>query len=266
VTQSSELSDRPKLSGGGLRTIILVPFVIFWSTLWGGWCTVAGWFKSAGMFVFGIRLWARGILWVGGVKLDVTRPPSLEKRAFVFVGNHQSALDIPILIAACAPDFDVRFMAKESLFKIPFLGWGIAGNGFIPIRRENARHAANTFREIAAKNSPDNSCIVFPEGTRSEDGHLREFKRGAIALVSQLSRPLVPVSIIDACRSNPKGAWVVRSGTVRVVFHDPIPADINAFAGDERAMRDGLTKQLFEAVASSLPDDQKPLNANENAC
>ena len=258
VTQSQELSNRPALSGGGFRTLLLALFVPFWTVLWGGWCMVAGWVKSAALFRFGLRLWGRGILAVGGIRIEKSYAPGFTPKPFVFVANHQSALDIPILIAACAPEYDVRFMAKESLFKIPFLGWGIAGNGFIPIRRENARHAANTFKEIAAKNSADYSYIVFPEGTRSPDGRLRDFKRGAIALVLQLQRPLVPVTIIDACRANPKGRWLVRPGTVRVVFHAPITPETLAVNGDERAVRDAVTQNIFDAVASALPEDQRP--------
>ena len=261
MASTDELTNRPALAGGKFRTFLLAPFVPPWTAWWGGFCTVAGWLKWPAMFSFGVRIWARGILWVGGVKLDITRAPGLDKTPCVFVGNHQSALDIPILIAACAPDFDVRFMAKESLFKIPFMGWGIAGNGFIPIRRENARHAAETFKRIAAKNSNAFSYIVFPEGTRTPDGHIQEFKRGAIALIAQLHRPLVPVTLVDACRANPKGRWLVRPGTVRVIFHEPITPDMAHFANDERAMRDALTKQLYDAVVSALPQDQKPLSA-----
>lgn len=253
-----ELTDRPALTGGIFRALLLGPFVVFWSGLWGGWCTVAGWLKAVGMCRFGLRVWARGILLVSGIRLEVTRAAGLTDKPCVFVGNHQSALDIPILIHACSPDFDVRFMAKESLFKIPFLGWGMSGNGFIPIRRESARHAANTFKEIAAKNSVEFSYIVFPEGTRSDDGRLHEFKRGAIALVMQLEKPLVPVTLIDACRANPKGRWLVRPGTVRVIFHAPVMPDMTAFGGDERALRDSMSKTMFEAVASGLPDDQRP--------
>src|SRR5437868_4937250 len=135
--QASQLTNRPALTGGIFRALLLGPFVGFWSAFWGGWCTVAGWFKAVGMCRFGLRVWARGILIVGGIRVEVERAAGLNGKPCVFVGNHQSALDIPILIQACSPDFDVRFMAKESLFKIPFLGWGMSGNGFIPIRREN---------------------------------------------------------------------------------------------------------------------------------
>src|SRR6185295_2257405 len=111
---------------------------------------------------------------------------------------------------------------------------------------------------IAAKNSAAYSYIMFAEGTRSPDGRLHEFKRGAIAMVLKLNMPLVPVTIIDACRANPKGRLLVRPGTVRVVFHEPIMPDLNAFGGDERVMRDEVTKRLYEAVASALPEEQRP--------
>ena len=253
-----ELANRPATTGGGFRTLLLALFLPGWTVLFGSWAVVAGWIKSPSIFRFCLNSWSRGILAIGGISVETKRTPGLVRQPCVFVANHQSALDIPILSAACLKSHDVRFMAKESLFRIPFLGWGIGGNGFIPIRRENARHAANTFKEIAAKNSADYSYIIFPEGTRSEDGRLKEFKRGAIAMILKLNRPLVPVSIVDACRANPKGRWLVRSGTVRVIFHEPIAPDAALFGGDERALRDAMTTKLHEAVASGLPDDQKP--------
>ncbi len=252
------LTNRPAMTGGGFRTLLLALFIPGWTVLWGSWSMAAGWVKSASMFRFALSSWSRGILAISGISVETARAPGLERQPCVFVANHQSALDIPILSAACLKTHDVRFMAKESLFKIPFLGWGIAGNGFIPIRRENARHAANTFKEIAAKNSAAYSYIIFPEGTRSEDGRLKEFKRGAIAMILKLNLPLVPVTIVDACRANPKGRWLVRPGTVRVIFHEPIAPDAAAFGGDERALRDAMAVKLYEAVASGLPEDQKP--------
>lgn len=224
----------------------------------------------------GLTFWARGILIVAGVRVEMVRftlgRNNESREAFdarmnahvpsVFVANHQSALDIPILLTALLRTHDVRFMAKESLFKIPFLGWGMAGNGFIPIRRESARAAADTFMKITARNGAGFSYIVFPEGTRSEVGHMQEFKRGAIALVMRLKRPLVPVALIDACRANPKGQLRVRSGTVRVVIGDALLPDEAALETDERAYRENVTKKLAGAIAALLPEDQKPCPAS----
>ena len=264
------------MRGGFFRTCALAVFLPGWTVLWASWCIVAGWFSSPRMCRTGLAFWARGILLVAGVRVEthhLTMGRESETRAAfadsmndhvpsVFVSNHQSALDIPILLTALLSTHDVRFMAKESLFKIPFLGWGMAGNGFIPIRRESARAAAETFMKITARNGAGFSYIVFPEGTRSDDGHMQEFKRGAIALVMRLKRPLVPVALIDACRANPKGQLRVRSGTVRVVIGDALPPDEAALETDDRAYREKITAQLALSIAALLPEDQKPCPAS----
>jgi 1-acyl-sn-glycerol-3-phosphate acyltransferase len=220
---------------------------------------LAGWVRNDWLFRGSLGTWSRGLIAVSGIKIEVIRAEGLKNQPCVFLPNHQAAFDIPIMSAVCLRTHDVRFMAKESLFRIPFLGWGIGGNGFIPIRRESAKQATSTFNEIIAKNNPAYSYIMFPEGTRSKDGHMLDFKRGAIGLVMKLKKPLVPVTIIDACRANPKNKLVIRKGTVRVIFHEPILPE--TWEGDERAKRDKLTKEIYETVAAPLPEDQKPVNA-----
>jgi len=145
-------------------------------------------------------------------------------------------------------------MAKESLFKIPFLGWGMSLSGFVPIRRENPRHSAELFQDMARAQA-QHSYIVFPEGTRSSDGRLQPLKRGAIGLVLRLNQPVVPVTIIDACRANPKEALCVRAGMVQVVFHEPIAVEASAAPGQ---VRDELLEKVYAAIASALPEDQLP--------
>ena len=178
---------------------------------------------------------------------------------------------------ACPSAYDIRFMAKESLFKIPFLGWGMSRSGFVPIRRENPRHSAELLQNLAAQRAPY-SYINFPEGTRSADGRLQPLKRGAIGLALRLNMPVVPVTIIDACHANPKGARRVRPGEVQVVFHEPLelagsagfqPAneggqDGRAPEGRQDACaprinsRDAWLERIQETIASALPEDQKP--------
>ena len=248
-------TQRPSQRGGVVRTVLLFCFLPGWTVLWGLTAMLAGWIRNDWLFRLSLGSWSRGILFVSGIRLAVTRAPELTNAACVFVANHQSALDIPILSTACLMTHDVRFMAKESLFKIPFLGWGISGNGFIPIKRESPRHAANTIKEIVAKNSSAYSYVLFAEGTRSPDGRMQDFKRGAIAMVLRMGRPLAPVSIIDACRANPKGRWIVRPGTVRVMFHAPVI--VPAFDGDDRALRETITAQVQKAVEEALPEEQR---------
>lgn len=211
------------------------------------------------MFRFGLYWWSKGILIVAGIRLKVTyRTPLDPAKSYVFASNHQSALDIPILCVACLPTHDVRFMAKESLFKIPFLGWAIAGNGFVPIRRDSARHSAEIFKELLGDQARlRSSFIIFPEGTRSDDGRMQTLKRGAVGMLQRMNRAIVPVSLIDAGRANPKKSYRVRPGVVPVIFHEPLSCG-EAEGGLARQNRDALTQQIYHAIASGLPEDQRP--------
>ena len=125
----------------------------------------------------------------------------------LFFANHQSALDIPILLQACLPTHDVRFMAKESLFKIPIFRLGHAAerlHSHPPGKRRGTRRRSS--RDDRRARAPGGrSYIIFPEGTRSPDGRLQAFKKGAIGLALRMNLPVVPVTLIDACRANPKG-------------------------------------------------------------
>lgn len=222
----------------------------------------AGWVRAQRVCHFGLRVWCKGMLVVSGIRPQPKISEKFTQTPCVFIANHQSALDIPILLSVFLKTHDVRFMAKESLFKIPFFGWGMTGCGFIPIRRESARHAAETFMTITSRQGAGMSYVVFPEGTRSSDGRIQEFKRGAIALVMRLKRPLVPVTLSDACRANPKGKLIVRAGAVGVTIHDPIIPDEAAIEKDERTYREALTKQLHQTVESALPEDQRGIAAS----
>jgi 1-acyl-sn-glycerol-3-phosphate acyltransferase len=249
-----ELTHRPATTGGLCRALLVLAFTIPWTMGWAVWVLVGAVFKIESMMIFGLATWARGILFLSGIRLAIAQRAEIDAgKPFVLLSNHQSALDIPILLAASYPKFNVRFMSKESLFKIPFMGWAMSRSGFIPIRRENARHSAEIFQEmIAGKGAIKYTYILFPEGTRSEDGRLQPLKKGSIGLALRLGLPVIPVTLIDACRANPKGTYRVRSGTVHVIFHEPISLE-----GQSREQRDDLLERIHRTIASALPDDQR---------
>jgi 1-acyl-sn-glycerol-3-phosphate acyltransferase len=101
----------------------------------------------------------------------------------------------------------------------------------------------------------------FVGGTRSEDGRLQPLKMGAVGLVSRLRRSVVPVSVVDTCRANPKGACKIRSGTVHVVFHAPIPPAENLEKKAGRKLRNELAFRITAEILSALPEDQRSLEA-----
>jgi 1-acyl-sn-glycerol-3-phosphate acyltransferase len=261
------LDNRPQPRGGGLRAVALFVFLVPWTMLWGSTCIVFGMLGFVRVCTVALRIWARGILIVAGVRPQVVLRSPLDAGArYIFMANHQSALDIPVLMLACPAHCHVRFMAKESLFKIPFLGWGMGRSGFIPIRRENPRHSAELFKALLE--SPAGmrfSYIIFPEGTRSADGRLQTLKMGAIGLVSRLRRAVVPVTVVDTCRANPKGACIIRSGAVPVVIHAPIPPVENSDEKTGRKLRNELARRITADIVSALPEDQRPLETQAAA-
>jgi len=169
----------------------------------------------------GARLWARIILWSALVRLRVEGAARVGGGPVVFMANHESWLDIPALLVAIPGQ--VRFLAKRSLFGIPFLGWAMRAMGFIPVDRENRRTAIKSFDEAAARIRAGRSVLVFPEETRTPDGSLLPFQRGGFLIALKAGLPIVPVGIEGARRVLAKGSYLVRPGRIVVRFGEPIP-------------------------------------------
>jgi len=164
------------------------------------------------------RFWSWAILKAAGVKLVVTGAEHVPSDTpCFFVGNHQSAMDIPAM--AVVTRGRVRFMAKKSLFYIPFMGWSIWMHGFVPVDRSNPRSAKREldrmFKRLARKAV---SMLVFPEGTRTEDGSIREFKRGSLRVCKQAAMPIVPFAIDGSRAVHRRHSSRVYSGTIRVAL------------------------------------------------
>ncbi|MBP7868089.1 MAG: 1-acyl-sn-glycerol-3-phosphate acyltransferase [Acidobacteria bacterium] len=200
------------------------------------------------------RLWARFILRVSGVRWraeGLGRLPA--DRPCILMSNHQSNMDIPILLTALPIPF--RFLAKESLFRIPFLGWYLRRCRHIPIHREDPRKAVRSLRDAAEKIRGGVSVLVFPEGTRSEDGHLQEFKKGGFLLGTFSGALLVPVAIAGSRQVLPKGSSDLRSGKVSLAVGEPLDA-AGASSRDADRLMDEMRRRIEETFrrASGAPD------------
>jgi 1-acyl-sn-glycerol-3-phosphate acyltransferase len=181
----------------------------------------------------GARLWARIILAAGLVRLRVEGAARVPRgSAVVFMSNHESWLDIPVLLAAIP--VQVRFLAKKSLFSIPFFGWAISSMGFIPVDRQNRREAIRSFEQAAQRIRAGRSVLVFPEETRTSDGTLLPFQRGGFLIAIKSGLPIVPVGLDGARRCMPKFSYLLRPGAITVRFGEPIPtAGLGVTAKDE---------------------------------
>ncbi len=168
------------------------------------------------------RFWLKILLKITGVRLEVRGLEHLNpKEAYVFAANHQSQFDIPVL--AVALPYQIRWLAKKSLFQIPFFGWALRAIGYIPVDRENPRKGYASLLAAAEKIKGGFSVVIFPEGTRSPTGQLLPFKTGGFVLAIKSGKPVVAVAICGTKEIMPKGKLYVRPGRVRVRIFPPIP-------------------------------------------
>lgn len=193
------------------------------------------------------RLWSPILLWIGGVRLVVHGQENVDpKRPTVYVSNHQSALDIPAHFVAVPVNF--RYVAKHTLAWVPFIGWYLWLAGHILINRSNQAAAFASLDRAARKIRAGTSIFLYPEGTRSEDGHILPFKKGPFALALKARVPICPVTIEGSDRVMPRGTWRITPGVVQVKIGKPI--DTTGFAEDDR---EGLARVVREAIiAQSL--------------
>jgi len=165
--------------------------------------------------------WSWLILATTGVRVRVEGLEQLTPGAtYVFVANHQSIYDIPVLFGSLP--FQLRIIAKESLGRFPFLGWHLRRTGHMLVDRRRPDRAG-IFAWARALPARGLSLIVFPEGTRSRDGVVAPFKAGSLFPGVQAGIPIVPLSVVGSRHVMTKGGLETRPGDVRLIVHAPVP-------------------------------------------
>ena len=192
------------------------------------------------------RQWARGCLWLGGVRLKVVGVEHLPAQGpVVYMANHQGNFDIPALFAALPVQF--RWLAKAELFRIPLFGLTMRIAGYIPVERQDRRLAVQSMNLAAGRVAAGTSIMIFPEGTRSPDGALLPFKKGGFILALQAQAPIVPIAIDGSAALMLKSSWLIRSGEIRLRIFPALPT-----AGLEMKDRDALLAEVEARIASAL--------------
>ncbi len=173
-------------------------------------------------------------------------------RPCVFISNHQSIVDIWAL-APVLPTW-TRFVAKRSLFRIPIFGWAMALGGFIPIDRGHRGKAMRSLEVAAERVRGGKSVLMFAEGTRSRDGSLLPFKRGAFHLALRANVPVVPIAVSGSGAMLPAGTLRLSPGPVRVSIAPPV--DLKPYLPGDA---EGLMARVREAIERQL-DAGRPRN------
>jgi len=193
------------------------------------------------------RPWSRILLAAAGARTTVEGMEHVPAGPCLFASNHQSLLDIPALFLVLPGN--ARFLAKESLFRIPVLGWAMTASGCIPIDRGNRARAVRSLREAAARVRAGRSVVFFPEGTRSREGKLAPFKKGGFHLAREAQVPVVPVAVSGSYRILRPGSLQVRPGPLRVRLAPPLDPARHATVED-------LSAATYAAIAASLSPDE----------
>ena len=206
------------------RTVFfLIPAISVYTIVLGTVSLVSTLFDRKGDFAHRCaRAWSRLILATSGVRVRVSGLERLDpKRSYVFAANHQSIYDIPIVFSALP--YQLRIVAKESLGRIPFMGWHLHRAGHLLVDRKNP--GADIVHKMARLVREGSSLIVFPEGTRSLDGTLGRFKKGSFLVALGAKLPVVPVTIEGSRHVMQKGRLMVRPGEVLLTVHDAVPTE-----------------------------------------
>ncbi len=229
-----------------VRLLLIIVLTMILATL----TALTGLIDPHGKMVYRITmLWAWAILRAGGVKLKLAGLEKLDpNRPYIFMANHQSNVDIPILVHSLTR-FQLRWIAKKELLWVPFFGWALWAAKHITVDRTNPKNAAKSLRRAKERIAAGISVVVFPEGTRSRDSGLQRFKKGGFLLAVQTDTEIVPVTIKGSGDLLPPGGWRLRTGTVEVVVDPPI-----SIAG----YRPGNLRLLSDCVRTAIASHLRP--------
>ena len=168
-----------------------------------------------------MRIWTRAVLVIYGVKVNLIGAENITPgEGKIYISNHASYLDIFVQLA-WLPD-NVRMVYKKEINIVPLLGWAMAAVGFVSIDRKNVRSAMRSLDKAAQRIKKGLSIVIYPEGTRTRDGRVGEFKRGMFYLAEKSEADIVPVTLSNSFQLMPGGSGRVKSGTINMVISKPL--------------------------------------------
>ncbi|TAL68341.1 MAG: 1-acyl-sn-glycerol-3-phosphate acyltransferase [Bacteroidetes bacterium] len=196
------------------------------------------------------RNWGEKLLSICRVNVEVIGTENiLPGSAYIYVSNHSSLFDIPVLLAMI-PD-NIRIMYKRELEKIPFLGWALISSPFISINRSDPRDAMAGLEEAIKSVREDVSVVIFPEGTRSKDGTLGVFKRGAFVLASRSGKKIIPVSIVGTNKILPTKSFDFTHGHVKMIIGKPLSITQPIDRSEEKALINSVRSTIEQGMIMS---------------
>jgi len=198
--------------------------------------------------VRGVMFFVRAV----GVRVRVAGAERVPPGTCLFVANHTSSADAPAVVGAIPRR--IAILLKKSLFHYPIVGQAFHLAHFIPVERSKRDSAIESVEKAIEAMRAGQSFLIYPEGTRSPDGRLQDFKKGAVVMAIKAGVPIVPIVCSGAHRVMEKRSLVIHPGEILVEFLEPIDASKYTFEERER-----LNEIVHDAMAAALPPDQRPI-------
>lgn len=230
MAETTETAIKPQEVTGGIRHFgsrlrsyfLFDPLIWIYTIILGFISLLCSFFDSAGHIQHGFaRLWSKMILGTIGVKVQVEGLNKIDtSKPQVYVVNHLSALDIPVLYVHLP--FQFRILAKKELFRYPFMGWHLKRSGQIPVVLENPKASVRSLNLAVAAIKHGNSLVIFPEGGRSPDGQLHAFMGGAFYAAVKAQVDVVPIALVGTYEILKMNTWHIKPGPVHMLVGQPI--------------------------------------------
>jgi 1-acyl-sn-glycerol-3-phosphate acyltransferase len=266
VSQTTQIQIEPVQETAGARQLwsrlrsyfIWDPLIWLYTIVLGALSLCCSLFDRSGRVQHGFaRLWAKVILRTIGAHVSVEGFEKIDtSKAHVYVVNHLSALDIPVLYAHLP--FQFRILAKRELFHYPFMGWHLRRSGQIPVDLENPKKSIRSLHRAVDAIRNQMPLVIFPEGGRSEDGQLQSFMGGAFFTAIKAQVDVVPMAIVGTYEMLKMNTWHIKPRPLHLLVGRPIST-----AGLTVRDTEAVADQAREAVAglyyghSSIPDLHK---------
>ena len=229
-----------------LTYLLLLPMIAASTAFFGCISLICGlWDKSGRQQHFIAHVWARSLLLfslspvrlIGGEKLHI-------HETAVYASNHLSYYDTPVLFASLP--FQFRILAKQSLWKVPFIGWYLRHSGQVPVDQSSARNAVASLNRGVQTLKHGMPLVIFPEGGRTPHGRLQPFVSGAAYMAIKAQVPLVPITLVGTYELLPMHTYHLHPRPLAIIIGDPIPT-----TGRTTRDADALTEQLLSVVTET---------------
>ncbi len=223
----------------GLYILLLAPYALLWALA----------SKDDRLLYALARFCIRAAGWICRVRVQIQGRGKIAPGVpYVFLSNHQGNFDGPVLLHAIPRNW--KALIKKEMMRLPILSLLMKQVQFVPIERRNPKQAQAGIEYGAQLLTKGHSFIAFPEGTRSRDGSLGEFKKGVFIMAIKAQVPIIPVTILNSSAIQPPGVYSIRPGLIKVIFHDPVPT-----AGMDLEDRNRLVQHTRNAIATGLSSE-----------